>query len=218
MAVANQKSNQVRSDLKSMAATTAEVKGNAKKGGGDLRLRETRHELLTRRYMQTIKALQRIQETYKHKYDEQIERQYLIVNPKATDAELAQLKSNPEAARAQLFSMTAREGAKQDLEAMKDRFDDVKLIEKSIRELAQMFLDMESIVASQSDVINAMAYNVDATEEYTAEAKADLKSAVESQKAIQKKKWIITIVVLVIVLILMGVGIYYLSKVYRNFK
>ena len=82
---------------------------------------------------------------------------------------------------------------------MKNRLQDVQNIEKSIMELNQMFLQMQDLVVSQGEVINRIEFNVDQIEDYTAQSAKNMDSALDNQKAIQKKKWYITLIIAVIV-------------------
>ena len=80
-----------------------------------------------------------------------------------------------------------------------------------------MFLQMQDLVVSQGEVINRIEYNVDQIEDYTAQAAKNMDSALESQKAIQKKKWYITLIVAVIVgLVLLCVVLSVLMQVLPN--
>ena len=199
MAKINQITNRTRRTLQEMDSVTKELGKTVPKSSGNLRMRESNQRQLSKSFMDGMKKYQKIQEVYQEKYRVQLQRQYLIVKPRATKAELAELTKDPEAMKVQVFAMSVKEDSKKTLGQMKNRLQDMQNIERSILELNQMFLQMQDLVVSQGEVINRIEYNVDQIEDYTAQAAKNMDSALESQKAIQKKKWYIVMIIAVIV-------------------
>lgn len=155
-----------------------------------------------------MKKYKKVQEKFDKKYKAQLERQVKLVNPAITKDELARVMEDPESARQSLFDIGKKKAAEKDLKDMTDRFEDVKQIAASLIELQQMFLEMDEMITSQGDVINRIEYNVDNIEGYTEDAKKDLASAVESQKSIMKKKWIMAILFVILIILLLAVIAY----------
>lgn len=199
MAKVTQITNKTRRSLQEMDTVTKELAQTCPKGSGNLRMRENNHRQLSKAFMDGMKHYQKVQEIYQEKYRAQLQRQYLIVKPRATKAELAELTRDPEAMKVQVFAMSVKEDSKKTLGQMKNRLQDMQNIERSIMELNQMFLQMQDLVVSQGAIINRIEYNVDQIEDYTAQANKSMESALESQKAIQKKKWYIVMIVMIIV-------------------
>lgn len=202
-----QYSNKNRSLLKAIELENSQLREIAPAGSGHFRMRESKHRALAAAFLKTTQRLQKMQQTYQAKYRAQIERQYKIVKPNATAEELKQIVNDPNAAQANIFASAVKDDAKKTLSQMKDRFQDVKKIEKSILALHQLFLELQTLVVEQGDIINRVDYNVDKTVGYTDEAATDMKLAVQYQKSIWKKKWIMVIlavvgVILVILLLL----------------
>lgn len=195
----NQMANRTRRTLQEMDAVTGELAAASPRGSGNLRMRQSNHRQLSQSFLDAMKGYQKVQEVSQAKYQAQLKRQYLIVKPHATKAELASLTADPEAMRVQVFALTVRGDAQATLTQMKSRLQDMQNIEKSILELNQMFLQMQDLVVSQGEVINRIEYNVDQIEDYTAQSAKNMDSALESQKAIQKKKWYIIMIIAVIV-------------------
>ncbi|PJF19852.1 hypothetical protein PSACC_00334 [Paramicrosporidium saccamoebae] len=193
----NQLSNQSRNTLKAIELENSQLKEIAPPASGHMRMRESKHRALATAFLSATKKLQKLQQNYRDKYKQQLERQYKIVNPNATPEEIAQVTKDTEGAQAKIFASAVRDDAKKTLSQMKDRFQDVKTIETSILELHQLFLDLQTLVVEQGDVINRVEYNVDHTLDYTDEAAADMKLAVEYQKSIWKKKWIMIVLIIV---------------------
>lgn len=202
MAKVNQITNRSRSILQEMDQVTKQLATTAPKGSGNMRMRESNYRQLSKSFMDVMKEYQKMQITYQDKYRAQLQRQYLIVKPNATKSELADLTKDPEAMKVKVFAMTVKDDSRKTLGQMKNRLQDMQNIEKSILELNQIFLQMQDLVVSQSEVINRIEYNVDQIEDYTAQAARSMESAVESQKAIQKKKWYIVMIIVSIVCIL----------------
>ena len=199
MAKVNQITNRTRRILQEMDGVNRQLVASGASSSANLRMRESNHRQLSKAFMDVMRKYQKMQETYQDKYRAQMQRQYLIVKPTATKAELAELTKDPEAMKVQIFALSVKEDSKKTLGQMKNRLQDMQNIEKSILELNQLFLEMQDLVLSQGEVINRIEYNVDHIEDYTAKAAKNLTVAVESQKAIQKKKWYITLIVLAII-------------------
>lgn len=207
-----QTSAETRVTLRSMDAKNREVEPLASKGSGSLRMRATKTRTLVDKFTKEMKAFKKMQEKYNEKYKSQLERQIKIVNPAVTKEEVQQILENPEGARQMIFDISRKQGAQKDLQQMKDRFEDVKKIAESIMELQQMFLEMDEMITLQGDILNRIENSFNNIEDYTEDAKGDLSHAVESQKSIQKKKWIIMILVALLVIILLAVIAYILKN------
>lgn len=211
----NQYANKTRNLLKEIQISNEQLSEIAPAGSGHMRMRESKHRQLATAFLKSTKSLQKLQQTYRDKYRQQLERQYKIVNPKATPEEIAKVTSDEAGAQQKIFASAVKEDSKKTLSKMKDRFQDVKLIEKSILELHQLFLDLQTLVVEQGDIINRVEYNVDKTVGYTDEAAQDLKQAVEYQKALWKKKWIFMVVCMVCIVILMLLVLYLIRPVFQ---
>ncbi|XP_022252333.1 syntaxin-like [Limulus polyphemus] len=71
--------------------------------------------------------------------------------------------------------------AKQTLEDIEARHADIIKLEKSIKELHDMFMDMAMLVESQGEMIDRIEYNVQQSVDYIDAAKRDTKKAVKYQ-------------------------------------
>lgn len=63
----------------------------------DLRLRQAKQRALCKRFMKLMEEFESMQREYKGKYQKQMERQYLLVKPDASEKELAALRESPQA-------------------------------------------------------------------------------------------------------------------------
>jgi syntaxin 1B/2/3 len=204
----NQHSNKNRNLLQTIQRENEQLQEIAPPGSGHMRMREQKHRALATAFLNASKKLQKLQQNYRDKYRQQLERQYKIVNPHATAEEIFAITSDETGARAKIFAVSVKEDQKKTLAQMKDRFQDVRTIEKSILELHQLFLDLQTIVVEQGDMLNRVEFNVDKTAGYTDNAAQDMKLAVEYQKSIWKKKWILVIIAMVGIVILILIVLY----------
>lgn len=168
-----------------------------------IRLRKDNLAMLANRFVKTAKSYDRMQRDSRAKYRSLMVRQYKIVHPKATEAEMEALMHSIETGTAhqRVFAMAVREDAKMELERMRARADDMKVIEGSIQALARMFSQMAQLIEAQGSLVNRIEHSVATAEDYTAKSKQSMEKAVVSQKSIQKKKWIMATVIFVVVLL-----------------
>ncbi|GAA54725.1 syntaxin, partial [Clonorchis sinensis] len=82
--------------------------------------------------------------------------------------------------------MTDTQQAKQSLADIEARHQDIMKLEKSIKELHDMFMDMAMLVESQGEMIDRIEYNVEQAVDYIESAKADTKKAVKYQSSARK--------------------------------
>ena len=62
----------------------------------DLRLRQAKQRALCKRFMKLMEDFESMQSEHKEKYQKQMERQYLLVKPDASEQELASLRASPQ--------------------------------------------------------------------------------------------------------------------------
>lgn len=94
MLAANESAN-VRRLLKSMDEETNSITPDIM-SESDMRLRVSKQRSLCKRFMTLIEQFEAMQSNYKQKYANQVERQYKLVKPEATEEELAKLRESPQ--------------------------------------------------------------------------------------------------------------------------
>ena len=82
------------------------------------------------------------------------------------------------------MSQTAE--AQQLLRDIQSRHEDIVKLEESIKELRQLFLDMQAMVEAQGEVLNEIATSVDSAVDDTGKGLDEMKKAVKYQKAARK--------------------------------
>jgi t-SNARE complex subunit (syntaxin) len=203
------KSNGVRRLLKKLGAENEQLATKANRGDADLRIRSNQVAQSTKKFMDIMRRYQDIQTTYKQKCRQQLQRQYKIVRPDASEEELEKVVESKGSSlmSQQIFTIANADDAQQLIEDMQDRHNDIMVLEKSILELHQLFVDMSLLVEQQGDMINTIESQVEQAADYTGQAVVELRSAVQHQKNARKKRW--CIIILLLILIAVGGGLLY---------
>ncbi|OBT70250.1 hypothetical protein VE03_00025 [Pseudogymnoascus sp. 23342-1-I1] len=167
---------------------------------------------LKKEFQVKLTEYQNVERDYRTRRQEQIRRQYLIVNPDATDTELAAVadaSGDPNSQNVFQMALTNRRGQAQSaLGAVKARHDELQRIERTITELATLFNEMDQLVVAQEPL-------VERTEQNAEQATTDLESGnVHVGKAIvhaknrnKMKWWCFFICLLIVLAIALGVGL-----------
>jgi len=198
--------NLAASDVRNKLKDMDEENKKLKKGSAQFRIRTNMHGTLTKKFIDLMSEYQEVQNKYKNKYKERVERQYKIVKPDATQAEIDEAleSGNTQVFAAQILD-TKHAAAKDALAFIENRHRDIMRLEQSIKELHQLFLDMAILVESQGELIDQIEYNVSQSVAYTKEAAKQLQQAGKYQKK-SRKKICCLIIILIIVFILLGGG------------
>jgi t-SNARE complex subunit (syntaxin) len=209
----------IRRLLKSIDQETKNKTSNL--SPSDMRLRTSKHTLWCKKFMAQMEHFERMQATYRNKYRAHLERQYLLVKPEATRSELDELASdhsnqlmNQQVSRigkeqrdftnycGKIFKMANRAQVQKTLDEMKERHLEIQVIERSMSELHQMFLDVAFIVAQQGSTIDKVDEYVQTSLEATAQAAQEITNAVVKQKRAQRRRWILSGIGLFILIVL----------------
>jgi t-SNARE complex subunit (syntaxin) len=112
------------------------IENSNKQLSAEQRMRLSQHGNITKKFMETMTEYQEIQTKYKNKYRDRLERQFKIVKPDATAAEIEHaLESGTDGSSlfAQQILMGAQHAeAKRALYDIQERHQDIIRIEKSI--------------------------------------------------------------------------------------
>lgn len=128
----------------------------------------------------------------------------LVAGKKTTNDELEDMLESGNPAIFTQGIITDTQQAKQSLRDIEARHNDIMKLEKSIKELHDMFMDMAMLVESQGEMIDRIEHNVEKAVDYVETAAADTKKAMKYQSAARKKKIMIMICVSVLLVILIG--------------
>jgi len=193
--------NRVRAKLK-VIEQTIEHEEHTNKSSADLRIRKSQHSTLSRKFVEVMTEYNRTQTDYRERCKGRIQRHLEITGRTTTSEELEDmLESGNPAVFTQGIIMETQQ-AKQTLADIEARHADIMKLEKSIRELHDMFKDMAMLVENQGEMIDQIEYHVIHAVDYVESAKQDTKKAVKYQSKARRKRIIIIIVVIVLLGIL----------------
>ncbi|EAU88609.2 syntaxin [Coprinopsis cinerea okayama7 len=174
--------------------------------GRDGQIRRAQTGLVKSKFVEAIQTYQSVEQQYRTKHKQRLERQFKIVKPDATPEEVRAVVNNEN--NGQIFSQALMNSqftnAQMAYREVQERHEDIKRIEKTLAELAQLFNDMSILVEQQDEVINTIetqAYNVQAD---TEAAYKHTEDAVKSAAAARKKRWICFFIILIVVLAIVG--------------
>jgi syntaxin 1B/2/3 len=179
-----------------------------------------------------LKDFQDEEQLYKERYREAIRRQYRIVNPDATDAEVAEAGNadwGEEGIFTQAVSIHARciwpyehlltnvqlksnrsGQASSVLGAVRARHNDIQLINKTMIELSELFNQLNEKVVFQEAQVTQIDDQTTQVHHDAEQANVQLdKGIVSARRARKLKWWTLLVVVLILAIIGLALGIYF---------
>ncbi|ANB11891.1 Sso2p [Sugiyamaella lignohabitans] len=167
--------------------------------------KKTQAENVKRQFLSSIQKYQTTEARFRQKYREAAERQFRIVRPDATDAEVKE--AIEDSAGVQIFSQALmnsnrRGQARTALTEVQTRHREIQKIEQTMAELAQLFRDMEVLVAEQEEPIRHIDEQAATVQTDIEQGVSHTQKAIFSARAARKKKWWCLGIVLIIVIIL----------------
>ncbi|EDV22651.1 syntaxin 1.3 [Trichoplax adhaerens] len=194
------KTNRSRARLKDIEASIREASDTS----AEIRIKRTQHAALSHRLVNAMLKFNLIQNEYRDRCKEKLKRQLSIAGKPATDEEVEDMLENWDL---EIFTQSVDPGTKDArlaLEGIKTRHDDILLLEKSVKDLQDMFLDVAMLVENQAEMLDSIEHQAGNAVDYVDRATADVKKALEYQSAARKKK-IICIVLVLILLAIIGI-------------
>jgi len=157
--------------------------------------RKNQVNVLAQQFMTALQSYTQVEKEYRQKQRARVERQFKIVKPDATAEEVAAVVDNTDGAGGQIFSKalstsTAYGQSRTAYKEVQDRHEDIKKIERTIEELAQLFNDMSVLVAQQDESIDYIQNTALDIEQDASKGVGATDKAVASARAARKKRWI----------------------------
>jgi syntaxin 1A len=186
--------NDVRQKLKKMEQDQ-EQSTPSNQTQAQMRIGKSQLFVLTKKFHDVMNDYNQVQLGYRQKCKERIQRQLEITGRSVTEGEVEEMleSGNPAVFTQGIMVETAQ--AKQSLADIEARHGDIMKLEKSIRELHDMFIDMAALVQTQGEMIDRIEFNVQKSEDFVKAASTDTKKAVKFQSAARRvsfnKKYII---------------------------
>ncbi|XP_042204730.1 syntaxin-1A-like isoform X2 [Homarus americanus] len=165
------------------------------------RIKKTQQATLSRLFVETMTEYNRIQTDYRDRCKGRIQRQLKITGRETTDEELEQML---ESGNSEIFTqgiIMETKQARQRLADIEARHADIVKLEASIRELHDLFMDMNLLIESQGEMVNRIENHVQQAQEYVEEAKKETNEAQKYQGKARRKK----IIIIICVIVLLGI-------------
>ncbi|KAG5205255.1 t-SNARE coiled-coil Homologuey domain-containing protein [Trichophyton interdigitale] len=155
-----------------------------------------------------ITRYQQVQADFRKESESQMARQYRIVRPDATDAEVreaVQDSSNQQIFSQALIQSDRRGDAQKVSQMVRARHEEIQKIERDFVELTQMFHDLEAMVIQQEEPIAHIDQTGEEVRENVDKANEEIKGAIDSARARNRKKWWCLLICLLIIIIIVVV-------------
>ncbi|XP_075950295.1 syntaxin-4 [Anarhichas minor] len=155
------------------------------------RMQRTQHGVLSKEFVELMGHCSTIQSQYRDRNVERIQRQLKITGNDVTDEELDQML---ESGQTDVFTQNIlidAHATKQALNEIETRRDEILKLERSIKDLHDMFQYLAMEVEAQGEMLNRVETNIKESSNYVEKAKDNTEKAVTYQKkAFKKKMWI----------------------------
>ncbi|EJD36265.1 t-SNARE [Auricularia subglabra TFB-10046 SS5] len=175
--------------------------------GRDAQVKKQQTAFVKSKFVEAIQNYQQIEQQSRTKYKQRMERQFKIVKPEASPEEVRAVVNDESGG--QIFSQALMNSnrygeSRAAYREVQERHADIKKIEKTLTELAQLFQDMSVLVEQQDETINVIQNNAVNIDQDVQMGYKDTEKAVDSARGARKKRWIcfwITIVILIVVVL-----------------
>lgn len=198
--------NNIRDTIKKLENANAQMPH-----GNDNKTRVTQTNNVKKKMLESIKKFQKVEVEYKNRYRTQQKRQIELTNPGMSPEEIDNVIDSDEGQQvfAQATLRSNRHGeAKSALREVQERHQDIKKIERTIAELAQLFTEMNVMMEEQAEPIAAIEQKADQTKVGMEQGNQNLDKGISSARAARKKKWIcFWVVVIILIAIALAVGL-----------
>nr|AAI52679.1 Zgc:56272 [Danio rerio] len=192
--------SQIQKKLKSLEPKKLEVE--EKYIPVNVRMRRTQHGVLSREFLELMGRCNTIQAQYRDRNVERIKRQLKITGNSVSDDELETML---ESGQTNVFTQNILNDAKatrQALNEIESRHDEIIKLERSIKELHDMFQYLAMEVEAQGEMVDRIESNIKMSHDYVEKAVAETEAAVKTSKKVQKKKIYIAVCLAVLLLII----------------
>lgn len=197
--------NKVKASLKQMGLRTEQI-GQQDQYSAEHRIRTTQHQMLTRRFIDAMTEYQLTQADYRDRCKARIQRQLEITGRVTTDDEIEEMieSGNPAIFTRGIIMETQQ--AKQTLAEIEARHSDIMKLEKSIRELRDLFVDLATMVEMQGEMVNRIENHVVLSKSHVDKARNEVNAAIAYRSKARMKKIIcLTILILLLTAIVLAV-------------
>ncbi|RKF83526.1 Syntaxin-like protein psy1 [Golovinomyces cichoracearum] len=199
------KNTQIRDQIKYLEADLLKTQDGTK----SVKIRQSKQ--IKSEFEKVLNDYRQEEIEYRRRYREQIARQFRIVNPDATDAEVEEA-SNLDWGSEGVFQTVLKGNrfgqATSALGAVRARHNELQRIEATLADLAALFADMAQLIETQDPAIEQIEQNAVQTTDHVDKANVQIESAKQSAARARKLKWYCLLVaVLIVMAIALGIGL-----------
>ncbi|KAG1058186.1 hypothetical protein G6F46_006809 [Rhizopus delemar] len=193
----------IKNRIKALEASNASHVKNS-----DLNIRRAQVARVKKEFLNCIQRYRDVEANFNQKYRQRVERQIRIVKQDVTEEELDAIIDSDQQNQifAQSLMQNSRSGqAKAVLSEVQTRHDDIKRIQKTIMELAQLFEDMQMMVEDQGKVMDQIEQHAETTHADIEQGVTHISKAIVLARSTRAKKWccfILCIILAVVIAIL----------------
>jgi syntaxin 1B/2/3 len=167
-------------------------------------------EALDRRIRKAINTYQQTESQFRKEVQEQQRRQYLIVRPDATEAEIREATEgggDTQIFQQALLQSDRRGQAQSTLNNVRQRHDAILQIERTLMELQQLFQDLDTLIVQQEPMVQEIQQKAEETNQHLEAGNVHVDKAIVSARGARKKKWIclgicVAIIIIIIIIVL----------------
>ncbi|TEB31267.1 syntaxin [Coprinellus micaceus] len=174
--------------------------------GRDGQVRKQQTAVVKQKFVEAIQGYQGVEQQYRVKYKQRMERQFKIVKPDASPEEVKAVVNDE--GNGQIFQQALLDSrftsSRAAYREVQERHEDIKRIERTLAELAQLFNDMSILVEQQDETINTIEQQAFNVQKDTEAGLQYTEKAVDSARAARKKRWICFIIIVVIIIAVVG--------------
>ncbi|XP_034050009.1 syntaxin-4 isoform X2 [Thalassophryne amazonica] len=152
----------------------------------NIRMQRTQHGVLSKEFVELMGHCNNIQAQYRDRNVERIQRQLKITGTNVTDEELdVMLESGQTDVFTQNILIDAK-ATRQALNEIESRRDEILKLERSIRDLHDMFQYLAMEVEAQGEIVDRIEANIKQSTDYVDKAKQETGKAVTYQQKARK--------------------------------
>ncbi|KAG5855037.1 syntaxin-4 isoform X1 [Anguilla anguilla] len=197
---------QIQKNLKSIEPKKEEEDG--KYVPINIRMQRTQHGVLSREFVELMGRCNTIQAQYRDRNVERIQRQLKITGSNVTDEELDRML---ESGQTDFFTqniLSDAKNTKQALNEIESRHDEILKLERSIRDLHDMFQYLAMEVEAQGEMVDRIEANIMHSKNYVENAVTETQQAANYQnKARKKKLWIALFCCILLIIVAIALGL-----------
>jgi len=217
----NQQLEELVSETSALSTTLKRRIQSLERQGGSAReaqIKKQQTALVKSKFVEAIQNYQQVEQQYRQKHKQRMERQFRIVKPDATPEEIRAVVDDDQGG--QIFSQALMNSnrygeSRAAYREVQERHEDIKRIERTMAELAQLFNDMSIMVEQQDETINVIEAQASEVEKDVETGLGYTEKAVTSARSARRKRWICFFIFLLILVI---VGIVVAIEVLKNKK